>query len=125
MRVFVGHDWAEAHHDVLVEDGDGRRLGGGIVTGFTSATNADKASITPTAAGSFTVQIVITDSGNATSTVTRTVSVAAAPVVSPPTTPPATSGGGGGAASMWWVLGVLSAALALLNLSRRAARRSD
>ena len=29
MRVFVGHDWAEAHHDVLVEDGDGRRLGGG------------------------------------------------------------------------------------------------
>ena len=28
-RVFVGHDWAEAHHDVFVEDGDGRRLGGG------------------------------------------------------------------------------------------------
>jgi len=25
-RVFVGHDWAEAHHDVHVEDGDGRRL---------------------------------------------------------------------------------------------------
>ena len=29
MKVFVGHDWAEAHHDVLVEDGDGRRLGRG------------------------------------------------------------------------------------------------
>ncbi len=29
MKVFVGHDWAEAHHDVHVEDGDGRRLGGG------------------------------------------------------------------------------------------------
>jgi len=28
-RVFVGHDWAEAHHDVFVEDGVGRRLGGG------------------------------------------------------------------------------------------------
>jgi hypothetical protein len=28
-KVFVGHDWAEAHHDVYVEDGDGRRLGGG------------------------------------------------------------------------------------------------
>jgi transposase len=28
-RVFVGHDWAEAHHDVVIEDGDGRRLGGG------------------------------------------------------------------------------------------------
>lgn len=26
-EVFVGHDWAEAHHDVYVEDGDGRRLG--------------------------------------------------------------------------------------------------
>jgi len=29
VRVFVGHDWAEAHHDVFVEGGDGRRLGGG------------------------------------------------------------------------------------------------
>jgi transposase len=28
-RVFVGHDWAEAHHDVFVEDEEGRRLGGG------------------------------------------------------------------------------------------------
>src|SRR5918992_1631259 len=25
-RVFVGHDWAEAHHDVHVEDDAGRRL---------------------------------------------------------------------------------------------------
>ena len=25
-RVFVGHDWAESHHDVHVEDVDGRRL---------------------------------------------------------------------------------------------------
>jgi transposase len=28
-RVFVGHDWAEAHHDVFVEDEHGRKLGGG------------------------------------------------------------------------------------------------
>jgi hypothetical protein len=27
--IFVGVDWAEAHHDVYVEDEDGRRLGGG------------------------------------------------------------------------------------------------
>ncbi|MGH8997688.1 MAG: IS110 family transposase, partial [Acidimicrobiales bacterium] len=27
--IFVGVDWAEAHHDVYVEDDDGRRLGGG------------------------------------------------------------------------------------------------
>jgi transposase len=26
MRVFVGHDWAEAHHDVFIEDGGGARL---------------------------------------------------------------------------------------------------
>ncbi len=25
-KVFVGHDWAEAHHDVHVEDEQGRRL---------------------------------------------------------------------------------------------------
>jgi hypothetical protein len=29
--VFVGHDWAEDHHDVFVEDGEGRRLGGARV----------------------------------------------------------------------------------------------
>ena len=28
-RVFVGHDWAETHHDVFVEDEHGRRIGGG------------------------------------------------------------------------------------------------
>lgn len=25
-KVFVGHDWAEAHHDIHIEDGEGRRL---------------------------------------------------------------------------------------------------
>lgn len=29
QKVFVGHDWAEDHHDVFVEDQDGRRLDGG------------------------------------------------------------------------------------------------
>jgi len=27
--IFAGVDWAEAHHDVLVVDAEGRRLGGG------------------------------------------------------------------------------------------------
>ena len=27
--IFVGVDWAEAHHDVFVEDEDGKRLAGG------------------------------------------------------------------------------------------------
>ena len=26
-RVFVGHDWAEVHHDVYIEDAEGNRLG--------------------------------------------------------------------------------------------------
>jgi transposase len=30
-NVFVGHDWAEDHHDVFVEDQAGNRLGGGRV----------------------------------------------------------------------------------------------
>ena len=27
--IFVGVDWAEAHHDVFVQNEDGRRLAGG------------------------------------------------------------------------------------------------
>ena len=30
-KVFVGHDWAEAHHDIHVQDRDGRRLAAGCV----------------------------------------------------------------------------------------------
>jgi transposase len=30
-KVFVGHDWAEAHHDVFIVDDSGRRLAGGRV----------------------------------------------------------------------------------------------
>jgi transposase len=29
QMIFVGVDWAEAHHDVYLEDGDGKKLGGG------------------------------------------------------------------------------------------------
>ena len=41
--IFVGVDWAEAHHDVHVQDEDGKRLGGAgclrvwkVSPGFTS-----------------------------------------------------------------------------------------
>jgi serine protease len=91
--------------------------GGGIVSGFGTATNADTVSLTPSAAGSFTIQLTVTDNAGASASVSRTVSVAAAPVVVTPTpsTPGADAGGGGGgAASLWWVMGVLAAALALL-----------
>jgi hypothetical protein len=31
--IFVGVDWAEAHHDVLVQDENSKRLGGGCLPG--------------------------------------------------------------------------------------------
>jgi len=33
QMIFVGLDWAEAHHDVFVEGEDGKRLGGGRLPG--------------------------------------------------------------------------------------------
>ena len=89
--------------------------GGGIVSAFSTATNAATASLTPSAAGSFTVRLTVTDNTGATHTATRTVTVAAA------ATPPApSSSSGGGAASLWWVLGVLTAAVALRRTAPRA-----
>ncbi|HRD97898.1 MAG TPA: S8 family serine peptidase [Rubrivivax sp.] len=103
--------------------------GGGIVSAFDSATNARTASLTPATAGSFTVQLTISDSTGATASTTQVVVVAAAPVVTPPASSPganAGGGGGGGASSLWWVLGVLTATLALLHDTwwrrRRATR---
>ena len=32
VKVFVGHDWAEAHHDLHIEDEHGTRLAKGRVT---------------------------------------------------------------------------------------------
>ena len=96
--------------------------GGGIVAAF-SAVNTESLSVTPSAAGNFTVQLTVTDSTGAAASNNLTVAVAAAPVVTPPSTG---GGGGGGAASLWWVLGVLTAALALLHdqwRRRRAAGR--
>jgi serine protease len=108
--------------------------GGGIVSGFDTASNAATASLTPVAAGSFTVQLTITDNTGASASTTRAVSVAAAPVVvAPPASTPSTGtgtsgttsggGGGGGAASLWWVMGVLTAALALLHDRWRRGRQ--
>ena len=96
--------------------------GGGIVTGFSSATNASTAAFTPTGAGSVTVQLVVTDSTGSSNSTTRTVDVVAAPVVTPPST--GGGGGGGGAASWAWVAGVGLAAAALQALRRSGLRAS-
>ena len=92
--------------------------GGNVVTAFASGASTATATITPTAAGSFTVRADVTDSAGLVYSQSATISVAAAPVV---VTPPATTGGGGGggAASAMWMAGLLLAALAL----RRSAAR--
>ncbi len=99
---------------------------GGIVSGFTSATNASTASLTPTAAGSFTVQLQVTDSVGNTDFTTAVVTVAAAPGTNPTPSNPGTGsgGGGGGAASGAWVAGVGLAAWVLRRLRASQPRRA-
>jgi serine protease len=92
--------------------------GGGIVSGFDSATNASTASVTPTGAGQFTVALTVTDDQGHSSTASRTVLVAA--VAPPPTpAPPPSSGGGGGALGAEWLAGL---ALGVAVLRRRRGR---
>ncbi len=86
--------------------------GGGVVSGFSGATDAASASLQPTAAGTVVVRLNVTDDLGATSSADRSIAVAAAPVV-PPVTPPATGGGGGGAASWAWLLALLAAVQSL------------
>ena len=93
---------------------------GGIVTGFSSATNASTATLTPSAAGSFSVTLTITDNLGASNVTSQAVTVAAAPV-SPPVTPPPAApsggggGGGGGSMSLLWLAALAVAVVALFK----------
>ena len=113
-RTVVSYEWK------VVNDG-------GIVTAFSSATNAGTATIMPTAAGTFSVSLTVTDDLGVISTATAIVTVAAtaAPVV--PSTPAQASGdggGGGGALGVGWLLLLLSAVLALAGCRERTTGRS-
>ena len=92
--------------------------GGGIVTGFTSATNAATASLTPSAAGTFNLGLTVVDSLGNRATTTQAVTVAAAPIVTPP---PVESGGGGGGGAMSaaWLAWLAAAVMALWRLPAR------
>ncbi|MBT9499761.1 MAG: S8 family peptidase [Burkholderiaceae bacterium] len=96
--------------------------GGGIVSGFSSATNASTAALAAaTGAGMVTVRLQITDDQGAATTSETSITVVAAPVVVPPVvTPPATSSGGGGAMGLGWLLGLALAALGM-GLQRRVS----
>ncbi len=95
---------------------------GGIVGAFASGANTATATITPTAAGSFTVRADVTDNTGLVYSQTATITVAAAPVVTPPATTSG-GGGGGGAVSVAWLLALLAAALSLTPRTPRQALR--
>jgi len=85
---------------------------------ITSAANADSVVVSPTAAGSFVIQLSTTDNSGFVSTATLSVAVVG-PVTPPASTPVASSGGGGGALGVGWLLLLLSAVLALAVTSAR------
>jgi serine protease len=85
--------------------------GGGIVTGFTGATNAATATFTPSGPGNVVVRLTVTDSQNTTSTVSATIAVQAA----------GGSGGGGGALGLPWLL-LLGIAVPAVASARRRGR---
>ncbi len=86
--------------------------GGGIVTAFSSATNAATAALTPSAAGSLVVRLTVTDDLGASASVNQAIVVTAVAV--PPVPPPAVSGGGGGGAvTIPWMLLLALATLLL------------
>ncbi|MEO8524646.1 MAG: S8 family serine peptidase [Caldimonas sp.] len=90
---------------------------GAVISGTSTAQTV---TVSPSAAGSFTISLTTTDNRNFVSTASSTVTVAAAPAAS--------SGGGGGALNGGWLMLLLTAVLALAAVSRlerrRAARRS-
>lgn len=90
--------------------------GGGSVSAFSSAADAETVSMTPTAAGTVTVQLVLTDDRGLATATDFTFSVAAAP--SPPPVAAGGGGGGGGAMSWAWLLGLALAAGALFATGR-------
>jgi serine protease len=90
--------------------------GGGIVSGFSAGASSAAASLTPSGAGTFTVQVLITDDLGGTSVGTTTVTVAAANSGGSGGSGGSGSGGsGGGAMGAGWL-----AALALAALGLRA-----
>jgi serine protease len=92
---------------------------------ITSAANAASVAVTPSAAGTFLIQLTTTDNNGYVSTTTLSVVVVAPVVVTPPASvpPAATSSGGGGALGVAWLLLLLTAVLALAATARREPPR--
>ncbi len=88
---------------------------------FTSATNASTAVLLPSAAGSVTVSLTVTDTAGQqdTTSTTFTVSAATPPVVNPPVAQPAPTSGGGGAMEFGWLLGWLASVIGVWAVTPR------
>ncbi|WP_295639424.1 S8 family peptidase [uncultured Methylibium sp.] len=92
--------------------------GGGIATAFTSSTNAATASVTASAAGTFSVAVTVTDQAGGQTTTSQRINVAAAP----PSTGGGGSGGGGGGGGGALGWGYLVALLLAVVAARRVVR---
>ena len=92
--------------------------GGGIVTGFTGATDGASASVTPNAAGEFRISLTVTDSTGAQATSESVIAVQAAAVTGGGTG----SSSGGGALGAGWLVLLLLAVAALQVTARRESR---
>jgi serine protease len=94
-RTITGYQWAITS--------------GGTIASFSGSTTAAITTATTSAAGSFTVQLTVTDSAGAQSSSASVVSVSS-PSTSTTTT---SSGGGGGAMSLAWLAALMLAVVAL------------
>jgi serine protease len=91
---------------------------------ITGANNAATVTVTPTAAGSFVIQLTVTDDLGASDTTTLSVAVAS-DVVTPPASTPTGGGGGkgGGAIDAGWLVLLLGAVAALAVTAPRERTR--
>jgi serine protease len=92
--------------------------GSGIAS-FTSSTTASTATLLPTAAGSVTVSLTVTDSNGHTDTASTTLTVAAASSTTSSTSTSSSSSGGGGAMGAVELLGWLASVIAVWGVTRR------
>lgn len=103
-RTLTGYQWS-------LTSGSG-------IAAFSGSTTGPTASVTTSAAGTFTVQLVVTDSAGAQATKTQAITVTA-PVTTSSTGSGSSGGGGGGAMSAVWLAAL---ALAAGLLPRRRPR---
>lgn len=96
---------------------------GGSIASITSSTTASTATLLPTAAGSVTVSLTVTDSAGKSDTTSTTLTVtAASSTATTGTTTSSASSSGGGAMAPGWLLGWLASVAAVWLVTPR--RRS-